>query len=211
MVLLGDGEFGHVSLLSWLRQQHPDWSYALRVASDTYILYQGQWQRIDSFELQPGESLWLEQVYLTQDAAFGPINLWLTWDDENERLLPLATNLGLAEEVPYWYRRRAWTEPLFGDLKGHGFDWQTCRLRHPERLSRLMLAVALAYLWLCFLGATVLMLGRAKLVDRTDRRDRSLFTLGRQWLNRLLKLDKPILVAFCPYPFLAGVPPAGVG
>ena len=153
----------------------------------------------------------LEQVYLTQDAAFGPINLWLTWDDEHERLLPLATNLCLAEEVPYWYRRRAWTEPLFGDLKGHGFDWQTCRLRHPERLSRLMLAVALAYLWLCFLGTTVLMLGRAKLVDRTDRRDRSLFTLGRQWLNRLLKLDKPILVAFWPYPFLAGVPPAGVG
>jgi hypothetical protein len=74
-----------------------------------------------------------------------------------------------------------------------------------------MLAVALAYLWLCFLGVMALLTGSAKLVDRTDRRDRSLFTIGRQWLNRLLKLDKPILVSFCPYPFLHHIPAAGVG
>jgi hypothetical protein len=35
--------------------------------------------------------------------------------------------------------------------------------------------------------------------------------IGRLWLNRLLKLDKSILVGFFPYPFLSGIPPAGVG
>ena len=100
---------------------------------------------------------------------------------------------------------------MFGDVKGHGFDFQTCRLRHPERVCRLMLAVALAYVWLCFLGSIALMTGLNKLVDRTDRRDRSLFTIGRRWLSRLLKLDKSILVGFFPYPFLSGIPPAGVG
>ena len=53
--------------------------------------------------------------------------------------------------------------------------------------------------------------GLAKLVDRTDRRDRSLFTIGRQWLNRLLKLDEAIVVSFFPYPLLRQLPPAGVG
>jgi hypothetical protein len=71
-------------------------------------------------------------------------------------------------------------------------DWKV-RLRHPERIARLMLAVALAYLWLCSLG--VRLIHRAKLVDRTGRRDRSVFTIGRQRLNRLLKLDQPIPVS----------------
>lgn len=210
VIVLGDGEFGHVQLLNWLKNPR-NWSYCLRVASDTYIWYEDQWQRLDSFQVQPGETLWLEEVYLTRQAAWGPLNIWLTWDTKHQRLLPVATNLALPQEVAYWYAKRPWIEPLFGDVKGHGFDLQTCRLSHPERICRLMLAVALAYLWMCFLGAVALMTGQAKFVDRTDRRDRSLFTIGRLWLNRLLKLDKSILVGFCPYPFLSGVPPAGVG
>ncbi len=62
-----------------------------------------------------------------------------------------------------------------------------------------------------FLGVVALPTRSAKLVDRTDRRDRSLFTIGRQWLNRLLKLDKPILVSLYPYPFFRQIRSAGVG
>ena len=74
-----------------------------------------------------------------------------------------------------------------------------------------MLAVDLAYLWLIFLGVAAIITGNDKLVDRSDRRDRSLFTIGRQWLNYLLKLDKPTFVSFFPYPLLRGIPAAGVG
>jgi hypothetical protein len=209
VIVLGDGEFGHVQLLDWLDRQ--DWSYCLRVASDTYIWYENEWRRIDSFDVRPGEMIWLEQVWLTQTDPYGPVNLYLTWDEAHQRLLPLVTNLSLLPEVELWYSKRFWIEPLFGDVKGHGFDLQTSRLRHPERLSRLMLAVALAYLWLCFLGTLALIFGYAKFVDRSDRRDRSVFTIGRQWLNRLLKLDKPIVVNFTPYPFLKSLPSSGVG
>lgn len=202
VIILGDGEFGHVQLLDWLESVQPQWSYGLRVASDTYVLFEQQWRRLDSFEVGPDETIWLEQVYLTRQAAFGPVNVWLTWDTKHERLVPIVTNLPLAEELHYWYQKRPWIEPLFGDMKGHGFDLQTCRLRHPERIDRLMLAVSLAYLWMCFLGSVAILTGQAKWVDRSDRRDRSIFTIGRLWLNRLLKLDLPFLVGFCPYPFL---------
>lgn len=207
LIILGDGEFGHVQLLRWLKAY--GYHYCLRVASDTYILYEGQWRRLDSFDLQPDETLWLEQVYLAQTDPCGPVNIFLTWDEGHQRLVPLVTNLALPQETRYWYDKRYWIEPLFGDIKGHGFDLQTSRLRDPERLSRLMLAVSLAYLWLCFLGSVALMTGQAKLVDRTDRRDRSVFTIGRLWLNRLLKLDLPFLVGFCPYPFLKLSAPPG--
>jgi hypothetical protein len=47
-----------------------------------------------------------------------------------------------------------------------------------------MLATALAYPRLLFLGIAVVIGGIAKLVDRTERRDRSLLTIGRQTLIR---------------------------
>jgi hypothetical protein len=199
VIVLGDGEFGHVTLLRWLQDQ--DYDDGLRVASDTWIEDEGQWRQLDSFDLQPDETIWLEQVRLTQQ-AFGPVNILLTFDARHNRLVPIVTSLPLPQEAQRWYRKRPWTEPLFGDLKGHGFDFQTSRLRHPDRLDRFMIAMALAYLWLCFLGSAALLTGLAKLVDRSDARQRSLFTIGRQWLNRLLKLDKPFLVSFRPYPFL---------
>jgi len=211
VIVLGDGEFGHVQLLDWLKNLHTDWDYCLRVASDTYILFEGQWRQLNSFNVQPGEIIWLEQVCFTRSAAFGLVNIWLTWDTKNNRLVPLVTNLALPDEVVYWYSKRPWIEPLFGDIKGHGFDLQTCRIRHPERIDRLILAVSLAYLWMCFLGSVAILTGLTKFVDRSDRRDRSIFTIGRLWLNRLLKLDLPIYVSFFPLPFGFTIPPIRPG
>ena len=39
-------------------------------------------------------------------------------------------------------------------------------------------ALPLAYLWMCFLGSVAILTGQAKRVDRSDRRDRSIFTIG---------------------------------
>jgi hypothetical protein len=175
---------------------------ALPVAGDTWIEYDGHWQRLDSFEFQPDKTIWLEQVRLTQQDAFGPVNLLLVFNPRHNLPVPIVTNLPLPQETRCWYRKLPWTEPLFGDLKGHGFDFQTCCLRHPDRLDCLMIAIALAYLWLCALGSMACLTGLAKLVDRSDARQRSIFTIGRQWLGRLLKLDKSFPVSFWPYPFL---------
>jgi len=209
VVVLGDGEFSRVEALAQYTAQ--GWHYVTRVACDTYITTADETLRIDQLGVQAGEVLWLEGVYLTQDQAFGPLNLLVTWDGQRDQLLPLVTDFELPDEVLAWYPKRFWTEPLYGDCKGHGFDLQSSRLGHPERIAQLMLAVALAYLWMLFLGACTFITGNDKFVDRSDRRDRSLFTLGRQWLNRLLKLDAPLHVAFCPYPFLYAWPNAGVG
>jgi hypothetical protein len=95
----------------------------------------------------------LEHVRLIRQDASGPANLLLAFDVRHNRLLLIATSLPLSQETQRGYRKRPWTEPRFGDLKGHGFDFQACHLRHPDRLDRLMVAMALAYLRLCFLGS----------------------------------------------------------
>lgn len=209
VVVLGDGEFSSVEALT--NYAANGWHYVTRVACDTYVTTANETLRIDQLGVQPGDVLWLEDVYLTQDHALGPLNLLVTWDGQRNQVLPLVTDFDLPEEVLAWYPKRFWTEPFYGDGKGHGFDFQSSRLGHPERIAQLMLAIALAYLWMLVLGAWTFITGNDKFVDRSDRRDRSLFSLGRQWLNRLLKLNEPLYVSFCPYPFLYAWPAAGVG
>jgi hypothetical protein len=85
-----------------------------------------------------------------------------------------------------------WIEELFGDLKKHGFDLESTRLRHVLRLSRLTLMVCWLYLWLVALGEDLWHRGWRTQVDRTDRRDLSIFRLGWDWLERQLALDDPI-------------------
>jgi hypothetical protein len=76
-----------------------------------------------------------------------------------------------------------WIEETFGDLKGNGFDLESTRLRHFLRLSRLTLAIVLLYVWLVAVGYQVIKSGLRYLVDR---RDYSIFRIGRNMIERLL-------------------------
>jgi hypothetical protein len=71
---------------------------------------------------------------------------------------------------------------MFKDFKntGRGFGLELTGLRHPERLSRLLLALALLYTWLMLWGAHVIASGEQKLVDNVPNSTLSLFQTGFQ-------------------------------
>ena len=85
---------------------------------------------------------------------------------------------------------------MFGDFKKHGFDLESTHLRHFRRLSRLTLAVALLYVWLVAYGSYVVKTGQRYLVDRSDRRDLSLFRIGFDMLERRLARALSISINF---------------
>ena len=195
--LVGDCEFGRATLLPTLERW--GWSYALRQPSDHLILPQGcaLWQRIDLVPLSPGDLLPLGKVALTYAHAVST-NLVLFWQHDKAEPWFLATNLQCPRAALLLYRRRMWIEEMFGDMKKHGFDLEASYLRHFLRLSRLTLAVCLLYLWLVGLGDYVLTHGLQSVVDRSDRRDLSIFRLGWDFLERRLALDDPLPDIFVP-------------
>lgn len=69
------------------------------------------------------------------------------------------------------------SRPVFSDQKSRGFRINRSHLSDPARLARLLIATALAYLWVVYLG----MIGRRgafrKRTYRPDRCDLSLFSL----------------------------------
>lgn len=66
------------------------------------------------------------------------------------------------------------------------------------RLTRLLLAACLAYLWIVYLGTVAVREGWQAIIHRRDRCDLSLFQLGLRLLDHWLNQALRIRVAFCP-------------
>jgi len=195
--LVGDGEFNRPILMEELDRW--GWSYALRQKCNTLVVSQrGQaWQRLDSLDVKHGQQQWLGQVLLTESYPYRT-NLVVYWQKGEKEPWYLATNQPCEQTTIRLYKRRMWIEEMFGDMKGHGFDLEMSRLRTSDRLSRLTLAVCILYVWLVTLGEHVLTMGFNTEVDRSDRRDLSIFRLGWDWLERRFALREPIPILFKP-------------
>ena len=191
VTLVGDCEFGRPLLIENLRFW--GWDYALRQPGDNLVMLRGmgKWQRLDHFPLLKGQPIWMGRVLLTQASPY-PTHLLLYWQAGEAKPWYLATNLLDPRAALRLYRRRMWIEEMFGDMKKHGFDLETSHLRHFLRLSRLTLAVCLLYLWLVGLAEHVILNHLTDEIDRTDRRDLSIFRLGWDFLERRLALADPI-------------------
>jgi hypothetical protein len=204
VLVVGDSEFEAGELQAQLELWN--WNYALRQKPTNQVqdADQSLWQPFGSLVSSPGQSVWLAAAHLTQRHR-RQVNLLAHWAEGEDKPWLLATNLPTRQATLRAYRRRVWLDELFGDLKGHGFDLEASHLRHGERLSRLTLAVVLLYDWLVSSGARVIKQGLRHYVDRKDRRDLSIFQIGRRWIERCLTNARAITISFAPcHPKLSG-------
>jgi len=198
VLVVGDSEFGSVELMRHLDQW--GWEYVLRQKGRTHLSAQASevWQRCDALVQQPGQAVWLVDVHFTQRFAF-PVNLLAYWHPGEKHPWLLTTNLATQPQALAAYRRRMWIEEMFADFKQHGFDLESTHLRHFARLSRLTLLVALLYLWCVACGTSIIKRGLRYLVDRTDRRDLSIFRIGHDMIQRCLTNRMPFTIRLLPY------------
>jgi hypothetical protein len=129
-------------------------------------------------------------------ARYGPVLALAVWAASQQAPLYWVSNLASAEEALKWYRLRFRIETFFSDQKSRGFQIDKSHLGKPERLSRLLLAACLAYLWMVYLGRVAEQEGWLPLLQRTNRCDLSLFQLGLSLLAHCLNEDLPVPVTF---------------
>jgi hypothetical protein len=191
VLLVGDSEFGAVRVVRLIEAWH--WRYVLRQTAQELVQLAGQrdWQPFGKLVIQPGAQRWCPGSRFTAK-YFHRTNLLAYWQIGEKEPWLLITNLPTAANTLKAYRRRMWTEELFGDLKSHGFDLQSTHLHHVDRLSRLMFLAAMLYLWLISVGSRAIKAGQRALVDRKDRRDLSLFQIGLRIVERqLTNMQRP--------------------
>ena len=196
--VVGDSEFGSIFVVQQLETWH--WFYVLRQKGNTglWLNEHSDWQRMDDLVQQAGQSTWCPKAYLTEQHTH-PGSALICWQIGEKQPWCLVTNLPDAVLTIRYYRRRMWTEEMFGDFKKHGFDLETTMLRQASRLSRLTLAVAFLYVWLLSVGSRTIRAGLRHLVDRKDRRDLSLFQIGLRFIDRKLLRLLPVSILLCAY------------
>lgn len=196
--LTGDAAFRTGDLFLWLRAH--GWHYVIRQRKEVTFQTAGMpWRPIATIPLCPGQTKLLGPLWLARTNLVGPTWLVLHWQKGEEAPWILVTDIPCTTTVLRLYRRRMWIEEMFGDMKKHGFDLERTHLRHLDRIERLMLGVCIAYVWLVALGSWVVKNGMRHFIDRKERRDKSYFRLGWDWIERCFHLGQPLRLIFVPY------------
>ena len=195
VIFLGDGEFDGPGLQACLSDI--GWAYVCRTARNIQIHSEGEWLTLGELYLQPGQMVSLPAVHMTRQ-LYGPVLVLAWWARDQAEPIYLVTNLELAAEACWWYRKRFRIETFFSDQKSRGFHLHQSHLADPARLMRLLLAACLAYLWIIYLGVLAQRDGWMRMIHRTDRCDLSLFQLGLALLEHLFNEGLPVPVAFHP-------------
>ena len=191
----GDSEFRGVPLQQ--KCQSYGWHWQVGLKSD--ILFRQvdkPWRPLHSLALQPGERRYLNQVYLTQQHGFGPINLIADWSGNHSQPRYWALDLPANKQAWRRGRKRFWIEPTFRDWKGYGFDLERTKIDDLDRLNVLVLAIALTTVWMIHIGDWLTDHGYRPLLTPAHKTDYSLFRLGRDYLQRCRTMGWHIPVGF---------------
>ena len=194
VILVADSEFCAVPLLNAITNWH--WHFIVRVRGNVMVhTATGEAFTLSQAALQQGQSRCWRPILWTDDHLFGPLMAIATWKRREKEPLYVITSTANPEAALLIYSWRFWIEPLFADFKGRGFHLAKTRITDPERLSRLLLAASIAFLWSLAVGSNIFHSPQQRLVDRSDRTDRSFFQLGYRFLKRQWKLARSLLVS----------------
>ena len=193
VVFLGDGEFDGVNLQDTIDGY--GWCYVNRTAKNIVLCSAGEEFSFESVAVQAGELISLPHVIL-RNQNYGPVHAIAWWEQGYDEPIYLLSNIADLAEACQWYRKRARIETFFSDQKSRGFHLHKSHLSDPTRLSRVMIAACLAYIWIIHLGVLAWREEWRKVIHRTTRCDLSLFQLGLRLLEHFLNEGFEIPVAF---------------
>ena len=176
-------------------ESQPGWAFVFRVQGN-YLMRApgGHWDAIAWYGkasgVRPGQVKHWEDMRFTLEHRLPGLTVTMHWGEGEEQPLYLVSNLAAAEAPHQLYEMRAWIETLFGNHKSRGFQLQRTQMEIPSHIDRLVLVIAIVTCLVLGLGTHLCLNDLVHLVDRTDRRDLSLFQLGWRWLHRLIALNR---------------------
>jgi hypothetical protein len=218
-VLMSDRGFSGSDLVRL--QQDLGWHLLIRVPKRTRIRRtDGSIQSCAALVETPGAFVGMRGVQLYGPKSDGrpgsQPGCWPTWDDPPRlnvvAMMPADAPADPAMQDPWLlvtdlpptatrctdYRHRTRIEACFRDLKSQGWHWERSLIRHPRRVERLLVVLALATRWVTLLGQRVIKRGERRAFDPRPQRRLSVFRLGWRWMTdrRQRHLPVPCLLPF---------------
>lgn len=215
----GDSEFRSRTLYSWLRDQGCD---ALMGIRGDVRIFQGHDDRSAGKPLvafvppreEPRTSkrhthrhspvVYLSTVAVGEEDRVGPVNVLAWWERDDDGIVVLhavMTNLPANAQTKAYGTRRMWIETAFRDWQSGGFQLERSGVEDRGRVERLLLVLAIAYLWFVSVGRWVVKRGYRREIDDGGPRNwkYSLFQLGVGWKEHLASWVRAMPVLFHIY------------
>jgi len=148
VVLLGDGEFDGPLLREWCQSR--GWEYVLRTSLDRQVDCGGESARIDTLLPLIGRG---GHIFLQYGCGASHAILWRKKGFEDP--IPLLTNIDLGAMACKYYKRRFKIETLFRQLKSAGFQLHKSMVGCSERIQKLLIVVAMAFIFTFCIGIIV--------------------------------------------------------
>jgi len=189
VIVLGDAEFSNKTMINWLLGVN--WGFVFRFQSTYYVQLEDKtWisarDLAQKLKLKAGDFHYVNVTSYTKKHEIPGLSIVLSWEIGNEEPIFLVTNLS-EEMTPHLvYKKRFAIETIFSQFKSRAFRLASTHIDNPKHIDRLILAMAIGTCLVLGLGTNVLLTNQQKMVDRTDRRDLSLFQMGYRYLIRLL-------------------------
>lgn len=191
VLILADREFGQPDMLRVLRFYQ--WDFCIRVKGNYHVFVPdyGMWFTLRELAPLAGQQRFLRDTYFTKSKRVDHLHFALACDPNSDDPWYIATSLPPSPRTLRDYARRFGCEELFSDIKSRGFNLERSQLQDPQRFSRLLLAIALLYVWVLSVARQVRMLRLDRELSYRVVEDRySLFQLGYRWMKKRLTLSR---------------------
>lgn len=198
VVILADRGFGRTALAAFCQKQ--GFGYLIRIKPSVTVRLHGFHGQLLDYPVKKGVAKVLKRVSYRSDGAVIQ-NVVVCWPKNLPQKRDgcwflMSDQPGTAHQLCKLYGRRMTVEQLFrdGKSKRNGWSLRDTRITRPERLDRLLLVLAIAYLLLCGVGLLAKRQSRPSAWSSTNRHNEcSLWTIG---LIMLEKIDASPPAAF---------------
>jgi len=182
VILLADRGFGRAALAAFLRRQ--GFSYLIRIQPKVTVKLKGFHGKLLDYPVFKGIARVLKDAAYRSDGAVEQ-HVVVRWKPglppKRDECWFLMTDLkGTAHQLCALYGRRMTVEQLFRDHKSkrNGWSLRDTQLKTPQRLDRLLLVLALAYLLLCGIGLLARNTYRPSAWCSSSKEQCSIFLIG---------------------------------
>jgi hypothetical protein len=189
VIVLADRGFGRCALAAFLRRN--GFSYLIRIGPKVTVRLKGFHGKLLDYPVSKGVAKVLRDVAYRADGAVEQhvVVRWRTGlPPERDECWFLMTDLtGTARQLCALYARRMTIEQLFRDHKSkrNGWSLRDTQLTTPQRLDRLLLVLALAYLLLCGIGLVARRTRRPSAWCSSSKEQCSIFIIGLLMRDKL--------------------------
>ncbi len=189
VILLADRGFGRTELARFCQKQ--GFSYVIRIQPKVHVNCASYKGTLLDYPVHKGICKLLRSVAYRSHHSVTQ-NIVIRWvrdlPPKRDECWFLMTDLQAGPaQISRLYGQRMTIEELFRDQKNkrNGWSLRDTRITCPERLDRLLLILAIAYLLLCGVGLIALQTGKPGDWASSTRNDCSVFTIGRIMLGRI--------------------------